>query len=92
MQAGGRRFESALLHQLILDNNIKRNYKSRERKPLTVKEKIPGEGDWRQEQAKEGIWRMPRRRRLKKGVVSCEKPREAASKRQSEDTRMGKPG
>jgi hypothetical protein len=35
---------------------------------------------------------MPRRRRLKKGVVSCEKPREAASKRQSEDTRMGKPG
>jgi len=35
---------------------------------------------------------MPRRQETKKDVVSCEKPRGAASRRRSVDIRMGEPG
>ena len=35
---------------------------------------------------------MPRHQEPKKDVVSCEKPRGAASERRSVDVRMGKPG
>jgi hypothetical protein len=35
---------------------------------------------------------MPRHRRAKKDVASCDKPREGASDRRSADIRMGQPG
>jgi hypothetical protein len=42
-------------------------------------------------QATKGTRRMPWHQEAKKGVVSCDKLRGAASKRRSEDTRMGQP-
>ena len=42
-------------------------------------------------QASKGIRRMPWRQEAMKDVVSCEKPRGAASKRRSVGLRMGKP-
>ncbi len=35
---------------------------------------------------------MPWHQQAMKGVVSCDKPRVVANRRQSEDARMGKPG
>ena len=42
-------------------------------------------------QATKGTRWMPRHQKAKKGVVSCDKLRGAASRRRSGDTRMGKP-
>ena len=42
-------------------------------------------------QATKGTRWMPWHQEAMKGVVSCEKLRGAASRRRSEDTRMGKP-
>src|SRR5262249_17694352 len=43
-------------------------------------------------QATKGERWMPWRQEAMKGVASCDKPRGAASRLRSEDTRMGKPG
>ena len=42
-------------------------------------------------QATKGTRRMPWHQEAMKGVVSCDKLREAASKRRSGDSRMGQP-
>ncbi len=41
-------------------------------------------------QAQKGLWWIPWRQQPMKGVASCDKLREAANRRWSGDTRMGK--